>query len=193
MNIDPDHKLLEQLSSSNEQISNKALKTLYQAFFPAVQRFVVNNSGTPTDAADIFQDAVIAFYTQLKKEKLDLKCSLQTYIYSIARNLWLKRLRKTQRIQPIQDDFDTVEISDNQMNAIVYGERSKIIVQLIEQLGEDCKKVLTYFYFEHLRISNISERMGYSSDQVTKNKKSRCLKQLRTLAKDDTQFIEFFS
>jgi RNA polymerase sigma factor (sigma-70 family) len=193
MSNDPDHKLLQALTATQKVVRDKAMRQLYEDNYPLIRRFITSNNGTLADAADIFQDAMVVFYTQLQSGQLDLQCSIQTYLYAIARNLWLKRLRREQRTVAISDDYDTIDISDNQMKLLMHGERSKIIIQLINRLGNNCQKILTLFYFEHLRIQQIQQQMGYSSVQVAKNKKSRCMKQLREMAKDDTQFNELIA
>ena len=54
----------------------------------------MTNSGTEDDAKDIFQEALIVVFKNIR-EKADFKLEsgFQTYIYSIARLLWLKHLR----------------------------------------------------------------------------------------------------
>ncbi|MEN0003641.1 MAG: sigma-70 family RNA polymerase sigma factor [Bacteroidota bacterium] len=192
MNFDTDYDLLEGLRSEKTLVRNGAMRHLYQTNFPNVLHFVQNNNGAPEDAADIFQDAIIAFYTQLKTEKFTLQCSVQTYVYSIARNLWYKRLRKSQRVVSIAEDFETVDISEDQMKLLMYGERSKIIMDLMQQLGTDCQQILSYFYFDQFRIAQIQQLLGHSSEQVTKNKKSKCMKRLRKIALSSSSFKELF-
>ena len=79
------------------------------------------------------------------------------------------------------------------MNVLEKGERSEIIANLIEKMGEECRQLLLYFYFDRFRMKRIMELMGFSSEQVTKNKKSRCMKKLRAMAEEDVIFKDFFS
>ena len=42
-------------------------------------------------------------------------------------------------------------------------EREKIIAQCIEQLGETCKKVLMYYYFDELSMQDIADKLGFAN------------------------------
>jgi len=55
------------------------------------------------------------------------------------------------------------------------------LVKLVGQLGENCQKILLLFYYENLSISEILETMEYENEQVVRNKKYKCLKQLEQM------------
>jgi DNA-directed RNA polymerase specialized sigma subunit len=45
-------------------------------------------------------------------------------------------------------------------------------------MGEKCKQVLTMFYYDELPIKEILELTDYENEQVLRNKKYKCLKEL---------------
>ena len=59
-----------------------------------VQTFILNNSGTSDDAKDIFQEAMIVLYEKVRSGSFELNCQIKTYVYSVCRRLWLKRLHQ---------------------------------------------------------------------------------------------------
>jgi RNA polymerase sigma factor (sigma-70 family) len=67
-------------------------------------------------------------------------------------------------------------------------ERNKIVAQCIEQLGETCKKVLMYYYFEEMSMQDIADKLGFANTDTAKTKKYKCKKKLDELIK--TQYSE---
>jgi DNA-directed RNA polymerase specialized sigma subunit len=55
----------------------------------------------------------------------------------------------------------------------------------MDKLGEGCKKILLAFYYENLSMKEILNTMNYENDQVLRNKKHKCLKQLEQLLTAD--------
>ena len=55
------------------------------------------NGGSKDDAADLFQETVIVLYQKVKAGNFDLQCLLKTFLYSVARRLWLKKLQQQQK------------------------------------------------------------------------------------------------
>lgn len=76
---------------------SKAIETIYKDNFNMVQAYVLNNNGSYDEARDIFQEAMIALYEKAQNESFVLTCQIKTYIYSICRRLWLKRLQQIGR------------------------------------------------------------------------------------------------
>ena len=181
MNQLSDEELLLGLSSKNKTEKDRALKQLYAQHYPVIADFIIKNNGDKNEAADIFQDAIIVFYEKIRLGQLELNCTIRTYIYSVCRNLWLNRLRSQKRLTSIDDEIIAIPIPPESLEAIDSNERNDLIVQLLEKLGEDCKKVLTHFYFERLKMNEIADRMNFASEQVAKNKKSGCMKKLKAL------------
>ena len=59
--------------------SESAIKRLYVAYFPMVMQLIINNNGTPDDAKDIYQEAIIVLYNKIKKGDFELKHNLSGY------------------------------------------------------------------------------------------------------------------
>ncbi|HXB91429.1 MAG TPA: hypothetical protein VNU72_04035, partial [Puia sp.] len=62
-------------------------------------------------------------------------------------------------------------------------EKKRQLRQLVEQLGEACRKVLLLFYYENLSMKEIVDHLPYENEQVVRNKKYKCLQQLTGLIK----------
>ena len=86
--------------------SENVLKRLYLAYFPMILQLVINNNGNTDDAKDIYQEAIIVLYNKVKTGDFELSSKLKTYIYSICRRLWLKRLTHLNRYGGDIKDFE---------------------------------------------------------------------------------------
>ncbi len=187
MNKLSDKQIFAGLGSSLQSEKNLALKELYRQYFPVVTDLITKNNGTPDDASDVFQDAIVVFYEKIRLGELELSCSIQTYLYSVCRNLWLSRLRSKKRQARLDDQMESIPISEDSLSVLNNNERQTVLIQLLSKLGEDCKKVLSYYYFERLRMKEIASVMNFANEQVAKNKKSGCMKKLRSLVSDNPE------
>lgn len=167
------------------QDDDMALSRLYKLHFPMVLFFVQSNSGTEDDAKDIFQEAVIVFYEKIKAGQLELNCQIKTYLYSICRRLWLKRLSRSSRFSPgmvedteselaprVEDDVDLAEQNELKFEAMA---------NALAQLGEPCKTLLEDFYLRSMGMPEITEKFGYNNVDSAKNQKYKCLMRLKKL------------
>ncbi|MEZ5043648.1 MAG: sigma-70 family RNA polymerase sigma factor [Saprospiraceae bacterium] len=187
-----DKELLEKLHSPHENETNVALKILYKTYYHSIKRFIKNNQGSEDDAKDVFQDAIIIFYKQIKNEDFELKCSIHTYLYSVSRNLWLKRLAVADRETPLNETHEFIPLKDTQLTLLYKAEESAILMSIIERLGEECRKILVASFFEKKKMSQIAITLGYASEQAVRNKKYKCMNSLKDLAKGDAGTKELF-
>lgn len=189
-----DDEIIGLLQSSESLDNNKGLSILYRLFFPTISYFVKENSGKTEDAEDIFQEAILVLFNQIKKRDLILTCKLKTYFFSICRNLWLKAIKKNRiRTIDIQDKEAFVHVEASVFQSFEVNEEQQAMKTLLKQLGEDCQKVLLLFYYERLQMKEIAIRMNFANDQVARNKKVKCLKQLTTIMDSSPFFSNFFN
>jgi len=55
------------------------------------------------------------------------------------------------------------------------------VLKVVGKLGETCRKILLLFYYENLSMKEILEATDYETEQVVRNKKYKCLKQLEQM------------
>jgi RNA polymerase sigma factor (sigma-70 family) len=101
---------------------------------------------------------------------------ISTYIYSICQNLWRKELDRKKRLSNEEKDIAVVPDMDSE-------ERNRIVAKCIDQLGETCKKVLMYYYFEEMSMQDIADKLGFANTDTAKTKKYKCKKKLDDLVK----------
>lgn len=169
---------LEGLAKNDQEI----VEALYAAHYNMVQSLIINNNGSYDDARDIFQETMIVLYEKSKSGDFELNCQLKTYIYSVARRLWLKKLSRSQRfVQDIGNVAETVpveedlEIHEQQNNDFTMMEHA------MSGLGEPCKSLLEAYYLQKRNMADIAARFGYTNADNAKNQKYKCLSRLRKL------------
>ncbi|WP_109832579.1 RNA polymerase sigma factor [Reichenbachiella versicolor] len=167
-----DHEILEKVSRGDES----ALDYLYTKHYRMMTRIVLNNNGTEDEAKDVYQDALLVFWQKAISGNLVLTSKISTYLYSICLNLWRKELdRKTRNSGEMVEE---VTFQDFERN-----EKVKIIHECIDQLGDVCRKILTYHYFDGLSMPDIAEKLGFANADTAKTKKYKCKKKLDMMIK----------
>jgi RNA polymerase sigma factor (sigma-70 family) len=181
-----DKELIDRIQSGTKQVHDEALKYLYKAYYPFIRIYVVKNSGGNEDAADIFQEAIVVLYNKIREKTFRGDSNIKTFLYSVARNLWLKELRKHPvKISGITDieeftNFEQIESISSETE-----EKENIVRKLINELGNRCKEILIDYYYTKLSMKEIMLKLGLGSEQATKNKKYRCMQRLIELCKQN--------
>lgn len=175
---EPNEQLLLKALANND---SKAAETIYKNNFNMVLAFVLNNNGSYDEARDIFQEAMIALYQKAKTESFVLTSQLKTYIYSICRRLWLKRLQQMGRTASGIENYDSIAVEDD----IEIHERRNVELGIMDRalnsLGEPCKSLLESFYIEKKSMDEIAALFGYTNADNAKNQKYKCLMRLKKL------------
>lgn len=157
------------------------LRALYKKYYNLVLKYVVNNSGNSEAAADIYQETIIVLYENVQKPSFELNCQLQTFIFSIAKRLWLKQLRnsgQTLRFKE-EEEEELVDVSEEISDHLKKESDLEKMNASMENLGEPCKTLLKDFYVYKLSMEEISEKFGYTNADNAKTQKYKCLQRLK--------------
>ncbi len=139
------------------------------------------------DALDIYQDAIIALRENaLKGHLVNLKSKLKTYLFSIGKYMFYKRLKEKKKLHLVlsieeKNDFDELKITDIDYN---FSTRQRQLQIAFNSLGTQCKALLSLFYMRGFTLDEIVEELNYNSKDVAKSQKSRCLKSLKKIISD---------
>ncbi len=177
----PDAEIVDNIRAG--RLMDESIKALYRAHFESLSRYVQLNSGSREDAEDIFQEVMVSFISLVQKDKFRGESSLKTFLFSINRHAWLNELKRRGRALAREEKFEKgqerVEMDAGHLMADREGKSE--LVKLVEALGETCKKILLLFYYENLSMREILEATEYENEQVVRNKKYKCLKQLEQM------------
>lgn len=175
-------------AGNNELVLNH----LYKEFLPRVKKMILKNSGTEDDAKDIFQDTVIIFYNHVKLNKFDEDKDIGGFLYSVARNLWINKVKKDNRFVQL-DSVETWKGTEaDALDDLISEEKTIVIAEVMNSIGEECKQLLKYSIYDQLSLKEIAAKMGYSSEGVAKTYNYRCKQKLINLVKDNAYIISLF-
>lgn len=179
MNAENHERILLQGLARNDK---KAVETIYKENFGTVQSLIINNNGTSDDAKDIFQEAMIVLYEKARSGSFELNCLIKTYVYSVSRRLWLKRLQQANRYNgelsgaeaavPVEEDISEHARRDAEF---------EMMGKAIMSLGEPCKSLLEAFYLQKQNMQEIAASFGYTNAENAKTQKYKCLMRLKKI------------
>lgn len=160
-----------------------AIEMIYRQSFGPIQSFVIKNNGFSDDARDVFQEAMVILFENAQSESFELTCRIRTYLYSICRRLWLKKIEREKRfytgsfdtldeIVPVEDDLEMHEKKDADL---------QLMDEALGKIGEPCKSLLEAFYIQKKSMPEIAESFGYTNADNAKTQKYKCLMRLKKL------------
>lgn len=159
----------------------KAVETIYKQHYKMVQALILNNNGTAEDAKDIFQEAMVVLYEKVTAGTFELNCLLKTYLYSVSRRLWLRRLQQQARylLSDTEHDYISVEedAEEHERRDLEFG----LMEKAINSIGEPCKSLLEAFYLQKRGMNEIAASFGYTNANNAKTQKYKCLMRLKKL------------
>jgi len=179
----------------DKKMLDDAIAFTYQQYSKTVSSFIINNGGSQQDADDIFQETVIAFINTVQKGNYRMEAGIPTFLVAISKNLWYKEIKKKDRSEYREKVFEIGRGSEelDVSNDISDREMKKELRELLDKLGDSCKKILMLFYYDNLSMKEIVEHLHYENEQVVRNKKYKCLKELTELVKANPQVAKQIS
>jgi RNA polymerase sigma factor, sigma-70 family/RNA polymerase sigma-70 factor, Bacteroides expansion family 1 len=145
---------------------SKALRILFERYFAALchfaSKFVKNSDLAEESVSDVFLNV------WLKRERIEIKTNLKTYLYVAVRNQSLNYLKKNKKYLENLEIADREEkISDlNADRFIQYEEFKEDIDSLLRQLPEKRQMVFRMNRLDGLSYKEIAEILSISVNTV---------------------------
>jgi len=138
------------------------------------------------EAADIYQDSIIALRENAIEGKLNnLESNISTYLFAIAKNKIYRFHREKSKLS--FDEDLTLNEKNIEIDVDLFGKKltneQEVLRTWFPKLGERCKEVLNLYYYQGFNLDEITQILNYSSKQVLKSQKSRCVKKLKELCR----------
>src|SRR6185437_3140037 len=147
------------------------------------------------EAEEVSQDTFLKIYKSLNKFNGESK--LSTWIYKVAFNTCLDRLKKNKRLQPFAglDEFTEPEALSlmNVLDSIENKERKQMIQDCMHLLPGEDSFLLTLYYFEEQSLEEIAKIIGITPNNV-KIRLYRSRKKLASLLKDrlEPEILQYY-
>ena len=163
-----DEEVIAKIKKGDE----RALDFLYKKNYKMMTNMIIKNNGTEEEAKDVYQEALIVVWQKVMSPDFVLSSKISTYLYSICQNLWRKELERKSRHTGEEEITNSVIIDSDKK------ERIDVVNQCINNMGETCRTLLTYYYFDEMSMAEIAEKMGFSNSDTAKTKKYKCKQEL---------------
>lgn len=146
------------------------------------------------DLEDIFQEASVALYINIRDGKLStLTSSLGTYFMKVCINQTLKFLSKRGKASTLFDDSRLVNPSilhndkiDELYNLCTEDEETeqkyrteRLVGSILEAMTETCRNILHGYYWDDFSTSAIADMFNFSDANSVKAQKYKCVKKFR--------------
>ncbi|MBL0053066.1 MAG: hypothetical protein IPP29_16930 [Bacteroidetes bacterium] len=119
-------------------------QSIYTSCFPIIRSMVLKNNGTIDDARDVFQESILILFQNSDKEQFELRVSTCTYLYSIARNKWLRNVRTFDRRTSIEQlDNTPAEIALQDKDE--QKQRQRLLLKHLGNIGANANECCNCF------------------------------------------------
>ena len=154
--VQNDSELLTRIA---EQRDRAAFAALFDAYAPRVKSFMMRKGANPEQAEDLVQETMIAVWSKAGMYVPE-RGSVTTWIFTIARNLRIDRLRreKTSLYTDI-DDYDAESTDPQQDDALSRLQEDGHVARALAQIPEEQRQLLILSYVEDLPQSEIAQRL----------------------------------
>lgn len=169
-----------------------AIGYLYRTQYRLLEHYVLTNQGSRADAEDLIQEVLVAFLESVQQGRFRGESSVKSFLYTLARHRWISELRRRGSEHRRQEWFET---SRDQTEAdasalLVRHEAQNLMATLLDRIGESCRQILTLFYYENRSMKEILGTTSYENEQVVRNKKYKCLRELTDLVRQSPDLSE---
>ncbi|WP_128544415.1 RNA polymerase sigma factor [Larkinella soli] len=163
-----------------------AFELLYKQYYPPVARFIRRNHGTEGDAEDVFQESVVVLYQKILRPDFQLRSTLKTFLYGIARNLWLKKLRDDKLITTDEEELITLQDRRDALSEETASDemREQQVHAWMNRITGHCRHVLKSIYFREEPITDLMSTMGWKNLHTAANQKYKCIQQLKKVSEN---------
>lgn len=170
--------LLEGVRLKEEDAKALLYLFLKDKSYTTIEKYILSRGGAVEDVQDVFHDAIVVVVEAIEKEKFKpsnfslrgLDDQLAAYLMSITKNLWKKELRWRGREGFVPEE-DRIE-EHLRLDLL-----SALVAEAFEEIGPDCKIVLSLYFLEHLSPRVIASKLG-SNTEAIKKQLGKCIDKL---------------
>jgi RNA polymerase sigma-70 factor, ECF subfamily len=181
------------LIESAQAGDRSAFELLVQRYDRQVLRLALNVVGSAEDARDVYQEAFLKIYRNLRSFRFE--CAFYTWIYRIVTNICLDHLRRRRShpedqppvLRPVSfekrhdgDFFDRQQGTHSDPEREVLGhEIGRKVQSALQALSPRERMVFEMRHYQGMKLRDIGEALG-TTEETAKNSLFRATRKLRT-------------
>jgi len=138
-----------------------AFATLFATYAPKVKSYLLRLGAVSAQAEDLAQDAMLSVWRRAAQFD-PAKAKASTWIFVIARNAWIDKLRRERVELAYRGTVDLPEESGDESpdDAVVRGQTETEMEAALAALSEEQRQVVRLSFFEDRPHSEIAERLS---------------------------------
>lgn len=185
---DADSEIIEGILKGGRQ-RQKFENILYKKYMYFIKEGVRKNQIEEHESASVYSDTILNVIDNIVNRKFEGRASLKTYIYQIFSNQCVSLIRK-KTTNKASSTYDTVLLSElmypmsdytqNIIQKIIEREEEQVLMQKLNTIGEKCKELLL-LWANGYSDKEIVDKLAYSSIDVVKVTRMRCIEKLRKI------------
>jgi RNA polymerase sigma-70 factor, ECF subfamily len=143
-----------------------AFEVLFYKYRNKVKGFAKKMIPSQIDPEEIVQEVFVKLW--LKKEMINPEKDLQSYLFSIAKNLVLDHLKSavSRKLYFVDEHFQQDLMLEDGLDATTLENPEEKLLRLIDQLPERRKEIFCLNRFEGLSYKQIASRLNISENTV---------------------------
>ncbi|MDH3195563.1 MAG: sigma-70 family RNA polymerase sigma factor [Hyphomicrobiales bacterium] len=160
---DPPESLVELHRSLVARIAThrdrEAYKVLFQHFGPRLKALMLKSGADHAQAEDLVQDVMMTVWRKVELYTPE-RGAVSTWIYTIARNARIDRLRRNSS-QPYED-LESVDVPSDDASGedqAFASQRSERVGQALADLPDDQKQIIELAYVHDMSQSEIADKL----------------------------------
>lgn len=108
-----------------------------------------------------------------------LTSSLKTYLFAIAKNLWLKRLRDN-KLLPVAD-LEKYQQETETFFVETHPEKTKEdkLNSWLSKITANCQRILKAIFFYNEPIDSLMKKLGWKNKHTAANQQYKCIQQVK--------------
>ncbi|MFA5955531.1 sigma-70 family RNA polymerase sigma factor [Hyphomicrobium sp.] len=164
----------------------RAFKQLFEKYAPRVKSLMMRYGADANTAEELAQETLFAVWRKATLYS-DEKGSVTTWIFAIARNLRIDKLRREETWVELPDGYDQQPSTDVQPDEVLSDEERRLKMRLaLNSLPADQLQVVTLSFIDGRSHSQIAEQLGLPVGTVKSRIRLAYLK-LRAVVGTDEQ------
>lgn len=177
-----DDKIIEEILKGGKPFEDMSMYLFdsFKGFIPKVNQKLHLSNGEVNDA---YADALVRCIRKIKDHTFKGESKLSSYFYSIFYNAAVDVSRK----KTSNRNIGTVEIHEydakerDLMELLEISDSSKQVVNLMNVMGDPCKKILLDWGYHGYSMDEIADRSSLKNAESARSMKYKCLKKLKQI------------